>query len=297
MMTVASYIERIHSLSKSAFEAPWRMELTHPSETDRKLVVYIADERHVKGSTFDGHWVVEAGEKWQYILDSLHRRAERYPYYWPLENVDLDPFGYDFATDMAPGGMMREIEVTDVAEAIVRERLSIEPPPKTLWTDLVSGERITGPGAGIRLQVKLQRAGSVNHIALELFSAQKVRLAGLFYQEDDSPLAPAKELSVADVGLTQSNRSLSIQLPEPVYAKTLTFVLVQEEYRVSKYALPRDVAVQRAFLAYLAGKDGWREEQGTDDESFLEMFLRVGKEDYHEFVKLYEARLREEGGR
>lgn len=301
-MEDVSYIEQCHSLSKAGFEEPWRIEIKHPFDGNKKIVYYLANEKHPTGTMYELRPILETGTNFTYVLNQLHERIEKYPYYWPLENQKIDPYGYDFYTDMKKGSEETNnilIELTQGADTLLREKLSISLPVKEAWRPLEDEDYVEGSGAGIRMEILLEKAGPVNHLALELFSAREVAIKAVMYQEDVKQYAPVKELVIDDVRTMQSNRSITINFPKAIFAKRIILILVQKEYAVNRYALPKNVVAQKKILKYIQTEEAKRTAQDVGSvsyetdyktESFADVFVRSGLQGYADLMKEYKKK-------
>lgn len=297
-ITNASYIEKCLSLSIGEWEKPWRIEVAHPFDTQKKIVYYLANEKYPKGSFYDNRPVINAGEKLGYILSRLLLRIERYPYYWPLEGQKIDAFGYDFYMDLAKdsAGEATFLEVTEGADTLIKQKLSIEPPEKKAWRTLTGNDYVKGDGIGIRLDITLEKAGPINHLALELFSSKTVELSAVLYQEDVTQYTPMKEMIIEDISLLQSNRSLTVNFPKAVYAKRVVLILTQKEYTVNKYILPKDSIAQTKILKYIEKEEARMTAENTGSlpyevdyksDSFAKVFIRSDLKGYADLMKEY----------
>jgi len=293
-----SYIEKCLSLSVSEWEKPWRMEVAHPFDNQKKIVYYLANEKYPNGTFYENRPVIKAGEKLEYILSRLLLRIEKYPYYWPLENQKVDAFGYDFYTDLTKesNNEAQYIEVTEGADTLIKEKLSIEAPGKEAWRVLTGEDYVSGDGIGIRLDITLEKAGPINHLALELFSSKTVELSAVLYQEDVTKYVPMKEMVIEDISLLQSNRSLTVNFPKAVYAKRIVLILTQKEYTVNKYMLPKDAIAQAKVLKYIQKEEARMTAENTGSlqydvdyksDSFADVFVRSGLKGYAKLMKEY----------
>lgn len=237
----------------------------------------------------------------QHILDRLHLRIESYPYAWPLEGEKLDVFGYDLELEMSGSAeMTSRVEWTEVAETNIRRRLSIEPPEQGVWRELSSDEYVEGPGAGVRVELEFEKAGPVNHVSLELMAAKEVELKALLFQEDTKRYTPMREIILRDTMVTKSNRSLSVNLPQPVYAKKMVFILVQEEYAVNRYILPANYRAKSALLEMVREQEANKTLSDVNSaqvslnyqeqaENIADLFRRSGLEGYAEAMRKYKS--------
>lgn len=294
-----TYAERCLSLTKDSFDAPWRIIMTHPYDDRRTVTFRIENLYALQGSIYEKERVVSAGEKMKHILERLHLRIEEYPYAWPLEGEKLDVFGYDI--ELETGGTEESttlVEWTEVAETNIRRKLSIEPPEQGVWRELSSDEYVEGPGAGVRVELEFEKAGPVNHVSLELVAAKEVELKALLFQEDTKRYTPMKEIVLRDTMVTKSNRSLSVNLPQPVYAKKMVFVLVQEEYAVNRYILPANYRAKSALLEMVREQEAEKTTQDIESaqvslnyqrqaEDIASLFRRNGLEGYAEAMRRY----------
>jgi len=295
-----SYIEKCLSLSLKGWEQPWRMEVAHPFDAEKKIVYYLANEKYPKGTFFENRPVINGGEKFTYILNQLLLRIEKYPYYWALEGQKIDAFGYDFYMDLAKDSTSEAnyIEVTEGADTLIKEKLSIEAATQEAWRPLTGEDYVSGDGIGIRLDITLEKAGPVNHLALELFSSKLVELSAVLYQEDVTQYTPMKEMVIEDISLLQSNRSLTVNFPKPVYAKRVILILTQKEYSVNKYMLPKDAIAQSKILNYIQKEEARMTAEDTgssqyqvdyQSDSFADVFIRSGLKGYAKLMKTYKA--------
>lgn len=293
-----SYIERAYSLSKKQADEPWRLEVAHPFDAEKRLVYYLADDRH-PGGFHEDRPVLAADEKFDYILNELVKRIERYPYFWPLEGQKIDAYGYDFYSYLQKGQAeddAMEIGMTEVADTIVREKLSIASPPKEAWRTLTAEDYVEGKGIGIRVEVLLEKAGSVNHVGVELFTAKEVELAAVLYQEDDKQYTPMKELILDGVGVVKSRRSMTVNFPSAVYAKRIVLIFRQQEYVVNKYKLPKEIVAQKQILSYIKEEEARKTAEAvgsrqyvTDykSEHFADLFVKSGLKGWADVMRKY----------
>lgn len=296
-----AYAERCLSLTKESFDEPWRLMMTHPYD-DRKSVSYRIENMYAtKGTTYKKERVVGAGERLAHILRRLHERIESYPYAWALEGEKLDAYGYDLELYMN-GDMdtMDRIDWTEVAETIIRTRLSIEPPEKGVWRELEPEEYVEGPGAGIRVEIEFEKAGPVNHVSLELVAAKDIELKALLFQEDTKRYTPMREVILQDGMTIKSNRSLTVNLPQPVYAKKMVLILVQREYAVNRYILPANYRAKAALLSLVREREATKtagdvsSRKATldfygDSTVITDLFRRSGLEGYAEAMRKYKT--------
>lgn len=297
-----SYIEQCLSISKEGYDEPWRMEIKHPFDNNKKVVYYLENEKHPVGTLYNLRPIVEIGANMEYVMQQLLERIERYPYYWPLENQKIDPYGYDFWTTMQKGQENENniiIELTEGADTLIREKLSISLPVKEAWRPLEAEDYVEGTGAGIRMEILLEKAGPVNHLALELFSAREVEIKALMYQEDIKQYSPVKELIIENIESLQSNRSITLNFPKPIFAKRIIVILVQKEYAVNRYALPKNIVAQKKILKYIKDEEARKtaEDIGsvsyqTDykTDSFADAFIRSGLKSYADLMKDYKKK-------
>lgn len=297
-MENVSYIEKCYSLSKQSWESPWRIEISHPFDAEKKLVYYLADE-NVPGGFYEERPVIAAAEKFSYILTELHKRIERYPYFWPLEGEKIDYYGYDFYTYLtkeSDEADAMEIGMTEVADTIARDKMAINDPEPEVWKTLTAEDYVEGKGIGVRMTLTLEKAASVNHVALELFSSKDVELASFLYQEDDSQYVPMKELDLKTIGVAQSKRSLDVRLPKAVFAKRIVLILTQKEYVVNKYKLPKNVVAQRKILKHIKEEEAKKTSLSTGSrqyvtdyksEQFADLFVKAGLSGWAKLMERY----------
>lgn len=302
MADAKSYIEQCLSMSKEGYDEPWRMEIKHPFDENKKIVYYLENEKHPVGTLYNLRPIIEMGDNMTYVMQQLLERIERYPYYWPLENQKIDPYGYDFWTTIQKGQEDNNniiIEFTEGADTLIREKLSINLPVKEAWRALSGEDYVEGAGIGVRMEILLEKAGPVNYLALELFSAREVQLGALMYQEDIKQYSPVKELIIEDAKLMQSNRSITINFPKPIFAKRIILILVQKEYAVNRYALPKNIVAQKKILKYIKDEEARRtaEDVGSASyetdyktDSFADAFIRSGLKSYADLMKDYKKK-------
>lgn len=293
-----SYIEKCYSLSKNKYDEPWKIEVSHPFDAEKKIVYYLADEKH-PGGFYEQRPILTTDEAFAYIIGELEKRIERYPYFWPLEGEKIDYYGYDFYTYLTKGAEeseANEIGMTEVADTIAREKMAIAPPEKTIWRTLGPDDYVEGKGAAIRLTLTLEKASSLNHVAVELFTSKSVEMAAFLYQEDDSQYAPLKELDLKELGVEQSRRSLEVRLPKAVFAKRIVMVLRQKEYVVNKYKLPKNVVAQRKILRHIKEEEAKKTASATGSrqyvtdyksEAFADLFVRAGLSGWAKLMERY----------
>lgn len=234
-----------------------------------------------------------------HILEKLHQRIESYPYHWALEGKKLDAFGYDLILSVASDVETTSlVEWTEVAETVIRRRLTIDPPTQGVWRELEEEEYIEGIGTGIQVEIEFEKAGPVNQVSLELMSAKDVELKGLLFQEDSKRYSAMKEIVLRETMVTKSNRSLNVNLPQPIYAKKLIFILVQEEYAVNRYILPANYRAKMALLEMVREQEAFKTSENVSSkqyelnykdqsEDIASLFRRSGLDGYAEAMKRY----------
>lgn len=223
------YINRLLSLSKESFYAPFRIEWTFLYDTE-KHIAYLENRYAEKGMTYDDQEVLGVGEDLQKTLDALLPAISDYPYTWPLEGQKIDPLGFDFSFNQA----LNEIDIEPVAKEEAWRLLELEAPSPALSTPYVVPETVSGNHL-TKFSLTFQKASPISLLSFQMQSALPVRLASLVYESDVSGYSEAQKVNLDVLQVEQSKEVITLLFGEPIFAKRLTFVLAQDNAKSNQY--------------------------------------------------------------
>lgn len=225
------YIEFLLSLTKSSFEAPFKIEWT-PLYSAQKRTSYLANKYFPADSEYNNTLVLAVGPDFQRILDLLIPSIERYPYAWPLESQKMDLLGYDFSTDED----VTFIEVEPVAREEIWRKLKLVAPPLSIISPYTEPIEVSG-GHLTKFSLTLAKASPISLLSFQMQATLPVRLAALIYESDISGYSEAQRVDLNLLQIEQSAEAITIQFGEAIFAKRLTFVMAQDNAKSNTYYL------------------------------------------------------------
>lgn len=215
------YINKLLSLSKAEADAPFQVQWQSLYQTEVQTA-FLADSYRAEGSVYEGYPVLGVGNTFNALLASLLPTITRYPYVWALEGKKLDVLGYDFSFPA-----LRVLEIEPVAATIAYLELQLSSPGEVVESyyvrpEIVSGQHLT------KFSITLKQASPVSRFWIRLFATLPARLGSFVYESDLQGGHPPVSVNLSLVSLVQEEESILLSFGKPIFAKRMTFVLIQD---------------------------------------------------------------------